>query len=75
MDYRSTRCGASCIINYSVFCFFSLQLSKELESGGVFEGWKEGVIDFPPTYKYELNSDRHFGENFKEGEKRRTPAW
>ncbi|KAK9145156.1 hypothetical protein Sjap_005059 [Stephania japonica] len=51
------------------------QLSKELHSGHVFSGWKEGIIDFPPTYKYELNSDRYVGENPKEGEKTRTPAW
>ncbi|GKB59113.1 type I inositol polyphosphate 5-phosphatase 2-like protein isoform X1 [Tanacetum coccineum] len=54
---------------------FKDQLCKELGSGRVFEGWKEGVIDFPPTYKYEVNSDRYVGENPKEGEKRRTPAW
>ncbi|KAF5734272.1 Type I inositol polyphosphate 5-phosphatase putative isoform 1 [Tripterygium wilfordii] len=51
------------------------QLSKELRSGHVFDGWKEGVIDFPPTYKYEKNSDRYVGENPKEGEKKRSPAW
>ncbi|CAK7356192.1 unnamed protein product [Dovyalis caffra] len=51
------------------------QLSKELRSGHVFEGWKEGVINFPPTYKYEINSDRYVGENPKEGEKKRSPAW
>ncbi|EXB99791.1 Type I inositol-1,4,5-trisphosphate 5-phosphatase 2 [Morus notabilis] len=51
------------------------QLSKELRSGHVFEGWKEGLIDFPPTYKYEINSDRYVGENPKEGEKKRSPAW
>ncbi|XP_058190189.1 type I inositol polyphosphate 5-phosphatase 2 isoform X1 [Rhododendron vialii] len=51
------------------------QLSKELRSGRVFEGWKEGPITFPPTYKYEFNSDRYVGENPKEGEKRRSPAW
>jgi len=51
------------------------QLSKELQSGCVFEGWKEGPITFPPTYKYEFNSDRYVGENPKEGEKRRSPAW
>ncbi|XP_040985910.1 type I inositol polyphosphate 5-phosphatase 2-like isoform X3 [Juglans microcarpa x Juglans regia] len=50
------------------------QLSKELRSGHVFDGWNEGVIDFPPTYKYETNSDRYVGENPKEGEKR-SPAW
>ncbi|KAM7530951.1 hypothetical protein LguiB_034361 [Lonicera macranthoides] len=51
------------------------QLSKELRSGHVFDGWKEGIINFPPTYKYEINSDRYVGENPKEGEKRRSPAW
>ncbi|KAF9625879.1 hypothetical protein IFM89_027656 [Coptis chinensis] len=51
------------------------QLSKELRLGRVFHGWKEGVIDFPPTYKYEINSDRYVGENPKEGEKKRSPAW
>lgn len=51
------------------------QLTKELKSGHVFDGWKEGIIDFPPTYKYEINSDRYVGENHKEGEKRRSPAW
>ncbi|XP_010275303.1 PREDICTED: type I inositol polyphosphate 5-phosphatase 2-like isoform X1 [Nelumbo nucifera] len=51
------------------------QLVKELRTGHVFDGWKEGVIDFPPTYKYEVNSDRYVGENPKEGEKKRSPAW
>ncbi|MCL7046365.1 hypothetical protein MKW94_017020 [Papaver nudicaule] len=51
------------------------QLIKELRSGHVFDGWNEGAIDFPPTYKYEFNSDRYVGENPKEGEKKRSPAW
>ncbi|MED6193907.1 hypothetical protein PIB30_023572 [Stylosanthes scabra] len=51
------------------------QLSNELHSGHVFEGWKEGLINFPPTYKYEFNSDKYVGENPKEGEKKRSPAW
>ncbi|KAL5186730.1 Type I inositol polyphosphate 5-phosphatase 2 [Glycine soja] len=51
------------------------QLSNELRSGHVFDGWKEGLINFPPTYKYEFNSDTYIGENQKEGEKRRSPAW
>ncbi|KAI9089147.1 hypothetical protein K1719_029426 [Acacia pycnantha] len=51
------------------------QLSKELRFGHVFDGWKEGLINFPPTYKYEINSDRYIGENPNEGEKRRSPAW
>ncbi|KAF8379121.1 hypothetical protein HHK36_028550 [Tetracentron sinense] len=51
------------------------QLNKELRSGHVFDGWKEGEIDFAPTYKYEFDCDRYFGENPKEGEKKRSPAW
>ncbi|CDP12961.1 unnamed protein product [Coffea canephora] len=51
------------------------QLSKELRSGHVFDGWMEGVINFAPTYKYEFNSDRYVGEDPKEGEKKRSPAW
>ncbi|KAI4351541.1 hypothetical protein L6164_005899 [Bauhinia variegata] len=50
------------------------QLRKEQE-GGVFEGWKEGSIEFPPTYKYS-NSNRYIGSfPSKSGEKPRTPAW
>ncbi|XP_054809801.1 type I inositol polyphosphate 5-phosphatase 2-like [Prosopis cineraria] len=49
------------------------QLSKELRSGHVFDGWKEGLINFPPTYKYEINSNRYVGDNPKG--KKRSPAW
>ncbi|CAI8604303.1 unnamed protein product [Vicia faba] len=48
------------------------QLAKELEKG-VFKGWSEGMLNFPPTYKYEVNSDKYIGEEPKVG--RRTPAW
>ncbi|WVZ24540.1 hypothetical protein V8G54_003084 [Vigna mungo] len=51
------------------------QLTNELRSGHVFDGWKEGLINFPPTYKYEFNSDIYIGANPKEGEKKRSPAW
>ncbi|XP_059644884.1 type I inositol polyphosphate 5-phosphatase 2 [Cornus florida] len=51
------------------------QLIRELRRGHVFYGWKEGVINFPPTYKYAFDSDRYVGENPKEGEKKRSPAW
>lgn len=56
-------------------CFVSLQLSKELRVGRVFKGWEEGAINFAPTYKYEIKSDRYVGETPREGEKRRSPAW
>jgi hypothetical protein len=51
------------------------QLTKELISGNTFVGWKEGLINFPPTYKYERNSTRYVGELHNEAEKKRSPAW
>ena len=54
------------------------QLQKELEEGGVFEGWKEGNIEFAPTYKYSSSiSNRYCGGGLqsKSWEKQRTPAW
>ncbi|KAG9142696.1 hypothetical protein Leryth_005460 [Lithospermum erythrorhizon] len=51
------------------------QLCKELRRGHVFDGWKEGIINFAPTYKYKFDSDRYTRENPKEGEKKRSPAW
>ncbi|XP_042458146.1 CHD3-type chromatin-remodeling factor PICKLE-like [Zingiber officinale] len=51
------------------------QLRREQRCGHVFEGWKEGGISFPPTYKYSNNSDRYAGEDMHRKEKRRTPAW
>ncbi|CAI8609460.1 unnamed protein product [Vicia faba] len=51
------------------------QLSNELCNGHVFEGWKEGLVNFPPTYKYEFNSDKYAGKFTQEGEKKRSPAW
>ncbi|XP_022931208.1 type I inositol polyphosphate 5-phosphatase 4-like [Cucurbita moschata] len=51
------------------------QLRIEQRCGRVFEGWKEGKICFPPTYKYSYNSDRYSGDARYPKEKRRTPAW
>ncbi|KAL5173539.1 Type IV inositol polyphosphate 5-phosphatase 3 [Glycine soja] len=48
------------------------QLMLELKNG-VFGGWSEGVLNFPPTYKYEVNSDKYYGEDPKVG--KRSPAW
>ncbi|KAJ4951358.1 hypothetical protein NE237_028190 [Protea cynaroides] len=49
------------------------QLIKELRKGRAFDGWSEGTLKFPPTYKYEFNSEKYHGEDPKAG--RRTPAW
>lgn len=51
------------------------ELIKEIQSGRVFANWKEGAINFAPTYKYEINTDRYVGEIPREGEKKRSPAW
>lgn len=51
------------------------QLKIEREAGRVFEGWKEGRIYFPPTYKYSYNSDMYAGDTITSKSKRRTPAW
>ncbi|KAL9227527.1 hypothetical protein vseg_003207 [Gypsophila vaccaria] len=51
------------------------QLCVEQRSGRVFEGWKEGKICFPPTYKYRKNSDIYTGDAYNQKQKRRTPAW
>ncbi|KAK1410146.1 hypothetical protein QVD17_36680 [Tagetes erecta] len=53
------------------------QLRKELGDGGVFQGWREGNIEFAPTYKYStFNSNRYSGTlPSRAGEKQRTPAW
>ncbi|WVZ69079.1 hypothetical protein U9M48_017926, partial [Paspalum notatum var. saurae] len=49
------------------------QLKAELKKSHLFEGWTEGVINFPPTYKYKVNSDKYISEDHKSG--KRTPAW
>ncbi|XP_074373694.1 type I inositol polyphosphate 5-phosphatase 8-like [Apium graveolens] len=53
------------------------QLQQELEDGGVFEGWKEGNIEFAPTYKYSKINSNHYsgGTGSRRREKKRTPAW
>lgn len=49
------------------------QLKRELRKGCTFDGWFEGVISFPPTYKYEFDSEYYVSDESKSG--RRTPAW
>lgn len=43
------------------------QLKSELKKGRAFDGWTEGIMTFPPTYKYQVNSENY--------DVRRTPAW
>lgn len=49
------------------------QLKQELMKGHTFDGWIEGEINFPPTYKYEFNSQKYASDEPKSA--RRTPAW
>ncbi|XP_061361796.1 type IV inositol polyphosphate 5-phosphatase 9-like [Gastrolobium bilobum] len=52
------------------------QLKLELTEGHVFQGWYEGAIDFPPTYKYCPNSKDYLGcDQQHMNKKRRAPAW
>lgn len=46
------------------------QLRRQKLKGNVFRGFIEGPIDFPPTFKYDKNSDR-----FDSSSKQRVPAW
>lgn len=46
------------------------QLKIEHLEGNVFEGFQEGDIGFPPTYKYDL-----FSDDYDTSEKCRVPAW
>ncbi|XP_041068375.1 type II inositol 1,4,5-trisphosphate 5-phosphatase isoform X2 [Carcharodon carcharias] len=46
------------------------QLTKHMEESGVFQGFKEGNINFQPTYKYDIGSD-----HWDTSEKCRVPAW
>ncbi|KAJ6411170.1 hypothetical protein OIU84_007849 [Salix udensis] len=52
------------------------QLKVELMEGHVFQGWREGMIEFAPTYKYYQNSQVYYGcDKKRKGEKKRAPAW
>ncbi|KAL3268546.1 hypothetical protein HHI36_007653 [Cryptolaemus montrouzieri] len=46
------------------------QLNQQKERGNVLLDYNEADITFPPTYKYDLNSD-----TFDTSEKARPPAW
>ncbi|KAG5574662.1 hypothetical protein H5410_054796 [Solanum commersonii] len=49
------------------------QLHTEMEVGNVFQGMREAVIRFPPTYKFERHQNGLAG--YDSGEKKRIPAW
>ncbi|CAL0313154.1 unnamed protein product [Lupinus luteus] len=49
------------------------QLRAEMKAGKVFQGMREAVIKFPPTYKFERHQPGLGG--YDSGEKKRIPAW
>ncbi|XP_051121330.1 type II inositol polyphosphate 5-phosphatase 15-like isoform X2 [Andrographis paniculata] len=49
------------------------QLQAEMKAGNVFQGMREAVIRFPPTYKFEKHQPGLAG--YDSGEKKRIPAW
>ncbi|KAG7585889.1 WD40 repeat [Arabidopsis thaliana x Arabidopsis arenosa] len=49
------------------------QLHAEMEAGNVFQGMREAIIRFPPTYKFERHQAGLAG--YDSGEKKRIPAW
>ncbi|KAJ0250827.1 Type I inositol polyphosphate 5-phosphatase 13 [Hirschfeldia incana] len=49
------------------------QLRQEMKAGKVFQGMREALITFPPTYKFERNRAGLGG--YDSGEKKRIPAW
>nr|KYP74560.1 Type II inositol-1,4,5-trisphosphate 5-phosphatase FRA3 [Cajanus cajan] len=49
------------------------QLRAEMEAGNVFQGMREAMIMFPPTYKFERHQAGLAG--YDSGEKKRIPAW
>ncbi|KAF8089427.1 hypothetical protein N665_0506s0033 [Sinapis alba] len=73
LSYRSTKALVE-MRNWSALLEKD-QLRLEQRKGRVFEGWNEGTIYFPPTYKYSNNSDVYAGDDRLTKAKRRTPAW
>ncbi|PPS05904.1 hypothetical protein GOBAR_AA14750 [Gossypium barbadense] len=60
-------------VGVGVMGYIGNKLVRELRKGRAFDGWSEGALNFAPTYKYELNSKKYYGEDPKIG--RRIPAW
>ncbi|KAL1807899.1 hypothetical protein ACET3Z_024889 [Daucus carota] len=49
------------------------QLRAEMKAGKVFQGMREAIIRFPPTYKFDIGKPGLGG--YDSGEKKRIPAW
>ncbi|KAG0354337.1 inositol polyphosphate 5-phosphatase [Podila minutissima] len=46
------------------------QLRRSIDYGEAFQGYKEGIIAFAPSYRYDIGTD-----NYDTSEKYRAPAW
>ncbi|KAG0021750.1 inositol polyphosphate 5-phosphatase [Podila clonocystis] len=46
------------------------QLRRSIDYGEAFQGYKEGIIVFAPSYRYDIGTD-----NYDTSEKYRAPAW
>ncbi|CCD25588.1 uncharacterized protein NDAI_0F02700 [Naumovozyma dairenensis CBS 421] len=46
------------------------QLTKEINSNVIFQGFSEPTVQFRPTYKYDFGTN-----NYDSSEKARTPSW
>ncbi|KAL3463760.1 SacI homology domain-containing protein [Aspergillus heterothallicus] len=46
------------------------QLNLQMLAGRAFQFYNEGIVDFPPTYKYDVGKD-----TYDTSEKARIPAW
>ncbi|KAK8614670.1 hypothetical protein V6N13_068467 [Hibiscus sabdariffa] len=80
LSYRSAKAlvemrNWKALLENDQACSYPPSLRIEQRRGRIFEGWSEGKIYFPPTYKYSNNSDKYAGEDRYPREKRRTPAW
>jgi phosphatidylinositol-bisphosphatase len=53
------------------------ELLLELCRGRSFDGWSEGLVTFPPTYKYHRNSDKFYWciDGGGGRTQQRAPAW
>ncbi|KAL8160473.1 hypothetical protein V2J09_002010 [Rumex salicifolius] len=49
------------------------QLRAEMKAGKVFQGMREAIVRFPPTYKFDKHQPGLGG--YDSGEKKRIPAW
>ncbi|XP_072908418.1 phosphatidylinositol polyphosphate 5-phosphatase type IV isoform X1 [Hemitrygon akajei] len=61
--HSSTKDNLCSILHYD-------ELTKKLQEGSVFKGFREAEINFPPTYKFDIGSDV-----YDSSAKKRTPSY